>query len=101
MYSEINPYFILGIVLYLAIFLFAYRNPRARGQPVQKPAEKIKILRLSIAALAISISLMIFGPQWGFGQEVEGYGIDRMILLGTAVISLVSLYVSFRRETRR
>jgi len=101
MYSDINLYFFLGIFIYLLLFYLANYKSRAKGDSIQKPGERVKILRLSIAALALSISLILFRPYWFPTEEPEGYSIDRILLLGTAVIALITLYISFRREVRK
>ena len=100
MYSDLNLFFVLGISFYVLLFFLASRKPRTGSRLSERPGERAKTIRLSIAALLIAISLFVFQPYWFPSEKPQDFGFDRMLILGTGGIALVALLVSLRREQR-
>ena len=97
MFPKLDPFFILGMVAYAVIFYFMYYRSRAEGSRIQDSVEKVKTLRLSIAALILSIILALFYPIW-YQESSKVYDPERLLLLAIAIIALITLYILYKRE---
>ena len=95
-----DPWFLVGVLIYVVILLFAYLYSKSNlnKRVAQKPEDKDRILRWTIASLIFSVCILIFEPIWfPSGGNIQ-YDFYTILLLITTIASIFATYILIKRN---
>jgi magnesium-transporting ATPase (P-type) len=93
-------WFLFGMLIYVVIFLstYLYSKKNSIKKTARDPEDKDKILRWTIASLIFSAFLLIIKPIWFPSSEVLQYDFYDILLLITALVSIMVTFILIKRN---
>jgi len=95
-YMTNDFWFFIGVLIYIIVFIpiYYYAKKSRKGNSQINLDKRDRILRMTLAALILSLSWLIFRPIWFPGENIK-YDFFRILLIFTTIVAIITTYIKY------